>query len=817
MRALISLLVLFLTACSHVAAPPPVRPAIEDEEVGHDKPGEAAEYYADKRGGTSDPHASYALARSEMARMPLYSTAADSVLTRGPRIRAEAEGAREIDRWLPLGPGNIGGRTRVLIVDPVQPDVMYAGGVSGGLWKTNDAGRMWRPVADQLANLAINSLVMDPTDRNVLYAGTGEGYFREVVRGTALPLRGNGIFVTRDGANTWTQLASTTGPDFHWVNDLTISTHDPKRIYAATRTGVWRSNDAGATWQRTLDGSNVNGGCLEFAARKDTNGDYLFVSCGTFAQATVYRHKNAESDSAWEPVLSEPNMSRTSLAIAPSDPSIVYAMSASNESGTYNQGLLAVFRSDANGDAGSWTAQVTNKSPDYLSTLLLTNPNPATLLQCRGEGNTNQYVTMGWYCNTIAVDPTNPNRVWAAGVDLFRSDDGGKSWGLASYWWASTAATSFVHADQHGIVFDPRYDGTTNRTMYAINDGGVFRTDNPNAEVGKGTAVKACEVYHSKVEFRPLNRNYGVTQFYHGAVFPDGRRYIAGAQDNGTILGADEQGIDGWSMRFGGDGAYVAIDPVDPNIVYTSYQFARIAKSTDAADQFVPAYQGLNDDFLFITPFIIDPNEHRRLWTGGRSLWRTDNATTNWTRASAPFAGKVSALAVAPRNANLVLAGFNDGTIARNEQAVTATATTSWSTVKPREGFVSSLNFDPVDTNVVYATYAGFGGVHLWKSIDAGRTWSPLQGNLPDIPVHSLAIDPTRRTRIFLGTDLGVFVTTDGGTIWNIENTGFAAVVTEWVTIGQGSRGPAIYAFTHGRGAWRAELTPAGTRRRSTR
>jgi photosystem II stability/assembly factor-like uncharacterized protein len=133
---------------------------------------------------------------------------------------------------------------------------------------------------------------------------------------------------------------------------------------------------------------------------------------------------------------------------------------------------------------------------------------------------------------------------------------------------------------------------------------------------------------------------------------------------------------------------------------------------------------------------------------------------------------------------------------------------------------VTSIAFDPLNASIVYATYAGFGGSHLWKSIDGGATWTAMDGNgsLPDIPFHSIVVDPVRTGRIFLGTDLGVFVSLDSGATWAVENTGFAAVVTEALVIAQGARGPAIYGFTHGRGAWRAELTTFNApRRRSVR
>src|SRR5712691_1523782 len=477
MRSARVLLLLFLvSACSHHG------PKARDDE-----PDSADRYYAIKRSGTADPQRAYAIARARMRRMQQVSTAVDS--------SSNASLA-----WTFLGPGNIGGRTRTLVIDGTDPSVMYAGGVSGGVWKTVNAGARWEAIGDLLANLAVNSLVMDPRDHNVLYAGTGEGYFREEVRGTGLPLRGNGIFVTRDGGATWQQLASTATTDFQWVNDLVISAHDSQRIYAATRSGVWRSDDAGQRWTNVLS-TTVKGGCLDLAPRTDVDGDYLFASCGTFEQATVYRAAHAETDQPWTPVLSEPDMGRTTLAIAPSRPSTIYALSATNGGDVdKNQGLLAVFRSDANGDAGSWSARVSNTDPDTLNTLLLTN---IEAHECARGGDH----TMGWYCNAIAVDPVDPERVFVAGVDLFRSDDGGRNWGPASYWFGGP---SFVHADQHNMVFHPQYDGRSNQTLFLTNDGGVYRTDNARASITRGPNA-LCDERSSSVQFTSLAQNYGVT------------------------------------------------------------------------------------------------------------------------------------------------------------------------------------------------------------------------------------------------------------------------------------------------------------------
>ena len=232
-----------------------------------------------RREGTDDIHRSYAKAREAMRTMARHST-----------VATEDQSDPLFGRWRFLGPGNVGGRTRVLIIDPDDPRIMYAAGVSGGVWKSRTGGAQWTPVGDDLMNMAVNAMVLHPTDRNVLYAGTGEGYFREEQRGTALPLRGNGIFVSHDGAETWTQLPSTDGEDFHWVNDLAISPHDPSRLYAATRTGVWRSKDAGTTWSNVVP-TTVKGGCLDLALRGDTGGDFLFASCGTFEQCHDLSHR----------------------------------------------------------------------------------------------------------------------------------------------------------------------------------------------------------------------------------------------------------------------------------------------------------------------------------------------------------------------------------------------------------------------------------------------------------------------------------------------------------------------------------------------
>ncbi|MFN7927041.1 MAG: BACON domain-containing carbohydrate-binding protein [Blastocatellia bacterium] len=428
-------------------------------------------------------------------------------------------------------------------------------------------------------------------------------------------------------------------------------------------------------------------------------------------------------------------------------------------------------------------------------------------------------LNQGWYDNVLAVDPTEPYRVWLGGIDLFRSEDGGQSWGLASYWSANGSvnplAPSYVHADQHVLVFHPNYNGTTNQTLYIGNDGGIFRTDNARAAVAAGSGA-VCNAANSRVAFTSLNNGYGVTQFFHGAVYPDGKTYFGGTQDNGTVRGADSDGANHWREINGGDGGYVAVNPLNPNTLYAEFTGVSLRKSTNGGTSFQEATTGLNTNSLFIAPFAMDPSDPNRLWFGGSALYRTTNAATLWQQASNYLASGefISAIAVAPTDANIVLAGDAAGYIYRTDKALTTTELDDWDAVKPRDGFVSGLTIDPADKQIAYATYSTFGDAHVWRTINGGQTWQSIDGSgntgLPDIPVHCLVIDPSNTQRLYVGTDLGVFASLDGGATWAVENTGFANVVVEALQLNVYSGVTTLYAFTHGRGAWKVDVNYAG-------
>jgi photosystem II stability/assembly factor-like uncharacterized protein len=785
----------------------------------YDQPREALDFYWAKRSPTGAALSISGLeeAAAEAAKLPVYSSALGRTTgtlrtTTAPLTSATAASTLN-GAWQPHGPGNIGGRSRAVLIDRKNTNMMWTAGVAGGVWKSTDSGASWQPKGDLLVNIAVNSLIQDPKQDNILYAGTGEGFFN----GDAV--RGQGIFKSTDAGETWVQLPSTDNSDFFYVQKLAATRHKNKqRIYAATRTGLFRSSDAGATWTKVIDATGVNG-CMDLALQQhqeDEDPKYVFASCGTFAQATVWRAVDTDQLQVWEPVLSDVNMGRTSLALAPSNPKVIYALASFyNLAAVHPQdyALLAVYRSKQDGAAGTWETRVHYTDSNRLNTVQLTNPVYAFLADC-GFGAANQFLTQGWYDNQIAVDPKDENIVWTAGVDLMRSDDGGQNWGVASYWWFGAGDPNFAHADNHAITFHPKYNGASNRKMFVGNDGGVFRTDDARGAVGT-TLDSVCGVPPAnQITWTSLNNGYQVTQFYHGAVYPDGSTFFGGTQDNGTVHGSLGGGQI-WQEIRGGDGGYVAVASDDTNILYAENTGKSLQRTLNNGATWANISGGVTEaggNFLFIHPFAMDPTNSQRMWYGGAFAWRSNDRGTSWTRVSNSFAARIASWGISPSDPNRVYVGVQNlgtttsGRIFTTNAATTLAGPVTWASAQPRQGYVSSVGVDPANPLVAYATYSTYNSGtnvgHVFKTTDGGVTWNRIDLTLPDMPVHSVVVHPTQPNTLYIGTDLGVFVTINGGASWMRENTGFANVVTEHLDINNGR----LFAFTHGRSAWSVDL-----------
>ena len=377
----------------------------------YDQPREAAEFYKLKRvpvGETEIPVEKYLQAKEQMREMRQYSSAENRFLPsraemeRSPQREANIEA---LGNWTSLGPGNIGGRTRALIIHPTGTNVMYAGGVAGGVWKTTNGGTSWVPVGDLLPNIAVSALAFDPANPEIIFAGTGEGYYN------GDGLRGAGIFKSVNAGVSWTRIATTDTPDFYYVNDIIVSHNNSNNIYIATKTGVWRTINGGGAWENVLIASGGLG-CTDLVIRKDKTTDYLFAasSNGSGSAAKIFRNDNASTVAGiWTNVYSESGMDRAAIAVSPSNPNVVYAVASTSVRGIYQYGLHAVWRSTSSGDSGTWTTQVRNSDTTKLNTLLFTNPLVATSAECNFAPNS--FYSQGDYDMAIAIDPTDENRV----------------------------------------------------------------------------------------------------------------------------------------------------------------------------------------------------------------------------------------------------------------------------------------------------------------------------------------------------------------------------------------------------------------------
>jgi len=739
----------------------------------------------------------------------------ESIRQRESGLRAQSRdqsGPGGILGWRSIGPGNIGGRTRALAIDPVTPELMYAGGVSGGVWKSTDAGDSWYPADDLMLNLAISTIAIDPVDPSVVYAGTGEGFFWPYSMA-----RGLGIFRSTDAGATWRQLEGTVSgvPEggFHYVHDLVVSSVDHRRLYAATQFGVWRSDDRGESWTLLLAnprvatasalsrGSEV--GCTDIELRSDRDPEVVLAAFGVYDADGLYR--STDGGSTWSRVLARFDQGRMSLAVAPSNNDVVYAVMAANSTADLGR-LVDVYRSTDGGR--SWQPRVDKST--RLGRWLLSNAVYAT--RCAQDYPTYH---QGWYDNVVAVDPLDEDTVWVGGIDLFRSTNGGRSFDPASFWWApelpGTADGMYVHADQHALVFHPFFDGVTNQILYSGSDGGLARTTTARAPSTAEECPFTPDPQFSGFVWTDLNRGYEVTQFYHGDSAAGGDLFVGGTQDNGTVMVDSRSTPDGWRRIYGGDGGYVAFDPRDDDTFYVEMEtLPRIAKTTDGGVTFTDVTSGITDtDGLFVVPFAMAPSNPDVLWTGGSRPWRTVDGATSWTLAGPSFGGQISAIACAPSYDTVVYIGLASGGVRRTQTGLSPQP--QWDVVGRGlpVGWVSSIAVDPQRADRAYCTFSTFGVPHVFRTDDGGRSWRALDGvgatGVPEIPVHWVAVRPCDSTQIYLGTEFGVFASDDRGDSWKPANHGFAHTVVEALDFKDDDT---LVAFSRGRGAFVTELEP---------
>lgn len=708
--------------------------------------------------------------------------------------------------WQERGPNNVGGRTRAILVDKndATGNTVFAGSVGGGLFKTTNftsTTPTWAPVNDFLPNLAITAMVQDNVNPNIMYAGTGEGWFNVDA------IVGRGIYKSTDGGTTWNSLPFTiattpTITTFDYVQDLAIDNNG--NIYASLRNltstsrGVQRSTDGGNTWTQVLGAALTNPTTgLPFPTGRAadievaSNGD-IYASLGLVGPAVNNRSIVMKSSFAangantgalgtWVDItpVTPTVTQRTEIVLAPSDAQRVYLLMQDSATSQVQN----IFRSSDGG--ATWTILAA----------------PTALNNVTPQGDFSQT----WFNLIGAVDPNNANIIVVGGLNLARSLDGGNSWTTIT----SGSGSGSVHVDHHALIFI----GSTK--LVNGNDGGVYYSENINV---------------TSPSFANKNNGYNVTQFYACDYHPtDVNYFLAGAQDNGTQRFTNTA-INSTTNLTGGDGGFCHIDQNEPNIQIGAFFGSGYAISNNGFSSYSIRNFNAGGNILgqFINPTDYDDNANL-LYAGGNpntytfisNISSPPSAALN--TASVSLGGReVTAVKVDASAANTIYIGASFGGLIPQVAKITSSNTITPTIISSANigaianAAISSIDIDPANPNHLIATLSNFGVISVFESTNGGASFTSIEGNLPDMPVRWAIFAPANAQLngaaggnggVLLGTELGVWTTSaiaGAATQWIPNNTGLANVRTDMLKYRSSDN--LVVAATHGRGLYTTVL-----------
>ena len=631
--------------------------------------------------------------------------------------------------WELVGPTNIGGRITDLEMPANQSDVIYVGAASGGIFKTQDAGDTWEQIFYDVPTISIGDLVIDPQNSDIIYAGTGEA------NSSSYSFLGSGIYKSEDGGASWNFSGLENSA---YIGRMIVDHTNSERIYAAAcgnlftpsdDRGIYRSDDGGDNWEQVLFVTDTTA-AIDLV-QDPVNPDILYAAFWERSRGLEYRHsfgkstgiyKTTDGGDNWEELtvglpLADEDKGRLGLTISISNPEVLYAYYDMPDQKT------RVFKTSNSGD--SWERIDGN--------------------QLDGMGS-----SFAWYFGQVRVHPQDENKVFVLGQYSYRTNNAGGSW--------SDINNSGLHVDHHALFFDLNSGKT-----YMGNDGGLYYTLNDGSSWTK------------------IN-NLPITQFYAYDVSENDQDFqVGGTQDNNsirTITGS----ADDWEAILGGDGMYNRINQQDNSIAYAEYQWGALHVSTNATDSYpyynYIAYSMSDDRNNWSAPLELTPGQNEIAYFGTYRVWRSTNNGSNWSSISDDLTKggensfhTLTCLAVSSINTSYIMAGAADGSI-----HITTDMGMNWQDISQGlpNRWITDVVFDPQDENTIYTTVSGFRWdeelPHVFKSIDLGENWISISGNLPELPVNQLIVDPQDSEELIVGTDAGIFMSVDAGQNWENIN-----------------------------------------------